>query len=269
MNFYQIYLITNLKNNKKYVGQVIQHKNRDYLVRFHEHLDGIAYENTRRLNSAIKHYGRDAFKTELIEENIPEDQIDEKEIYYIAFFDTYYLNKKGYNMTLGGQGIHGYKFTYRDRQKISEAGKKHWIELRQNPERLQLRNQKISNKLKGQLKSIEAKKHLSQAAKKRFENAPGTFTGRKHSEESKRIVAEKNGYPIGMYDKNSGELLHTFISCGDATKYLLENHMTENKSAFTRILTVCKGIKGQGKTAYGYVWKFLTDKQRSSKIDTY
>ena len=255
---YQIYLVTNLVNNKKYVGQVLQR--RGYKLRFYEHLVGTKYANTHLLSNSIKKYGKENFKVELIEENISEDLIDEKEIYYIKFFNTYYINKNGYNMTIGGQGIHGYRHTVEDNEKISNSGKKHWDKLRKDKDKLLARNKKISDKLKSKPKSDAARYNQSRAAKKRFENSPGTFFGKKHKEDEKRKIAEKNGDAIVMCDKNTGVVLKTFISAMEASRYLVENNITTNKSAFTRIITICKKVKGQGKTAYGFIWRYANEK---------
>ena len=251
---YQIYLITDLTNNKKYVGQVIQH--RGYKTRFVEHLCGTKTANTRMLSNAIKKHGAENFIIELIESDIPESNIDQKEQFYIEKYKTYYIYKNGYNMTTGGQGIHGFRHSLETRKKISEAGKIRWQKL-QGSEELISRNQRISEKLKGQPKSETARYNLSLAAKKRFSENPGTFTGRKHKESSKIKIAEKNGNPVGMYDKVTEELLKTFLSAMEASKYLNENGYTTNPSASTRIRTICNNVKGQGKTAYGFIWKYL------------
>lgn len=252
---YQIYLITNTINNRKYIGQVIKH--RGYLTRYQEHLNAAKYSNTKMLTNAINKYGKENFSLELIEDNIPESLIDEKEIFYINHYNTFYMNECGYNMTKGGQGVHGYKLTAADKEKISAASSKYWEYLRSNPDILAKRNGKISIKMKGKPKSEETKKKYSEAAKKRFENEPGTFTGKKHSDKTKTLIAEKNGHPVGMYDKETGELLKTFLSAMEASRYLCDNNLTKNKNAYSRIITICKGIKGQGKTAYGYIWKYL------------
>ena len=76
-------------------------------------------------------------------------------------------------------------------------------------------------------------------------------------EKTKNLIAEKNGRKVGMYDKKSGELIKVFVSMREAAKYLLENNKTKNKSADTRIATICNHVKGQGQTAYGYKWEFL------------
>lgn len=123
MNLYQIYIITNLVNGKQYVGQVI--KKRGYKKRFEQHLQN---KKITLLTSAISCYGPDAFTVRLVEDNISEDMIDDKEKFYIKFFNTFYAapNSNGYNMTEGGQGTHKYIYTEEVKQKISEASKKMW-----------------------------------------------------------------------------------------------------------------------------------------------
>lgn len=251
---YQIYLITDLSNSKKYVGQVVQR--RGYKTRFIEHLCGTKTANTRMLSNAIKKHGAENFIIELIESDIPESEIDAKEKFYIEKYKTYYTYKNGYNMTAGGQGTHGYRHSAESRRKISEAGKIHWQKI-QGTEELILRNQKISEKLKGQSKSDVARRNYSLAARKRFSENPGTFSGRKHAESTKIKIAEKNGRPVGMYNKVTEELLKTFLSAMEASRYLNENGYTSNISASTRIRTICNKVKGQGKTAYGFIWKYL------------
>ena len=254
VELYQIYLITDLTNNKKYVGQVKQ--KRGYKARFAEHLNGTKTANTRMLSNAIIKHGINNFIVELIESDIPEDQIDQKEIFYINHYNTYYSSKLGYNMTYGGQGVHGYKHTEGTKKKISESGKARW-EIYQHSDECSVRNEKISQALKGICKSEEAKRKLSDAAKRRFSVEPGTFKGKHHDDAAKRKIAQKNGHPVCMCSKETGEVIQTFLSAMEASRFLNDNNYTKNKSAFTRIITICEGIKGQGKTAYGFIWKYL------------
>lgn len=119
-DYYQIYLITNIITNKKYIGQVVKH--RGYKTRFNEHICGVKYANTRLLSNSIKKYGKENFTIELLEDNISENLIDDKEKDYIKKYNT--LMPYGYNMTEGGQGVHGYKHTENDKLKIAKSGKK-------------------------------------------------------------------------------------------------------------------------------------------------
>ena len=57
------------------------------------------------INKAIRKYGGENFTVQILEDNIPNMQLAAREIYWINYYKTYYLdNNKGYNMTRGGEG---------------------------------------------------------------------------------------------------------------------------------------------------------------------
>ncbi len=95
----KIYKITNKLNGKIYVGQTLK----SLEERFQKHCWGTTEKDKYHLNMAIKKairkYGKDNFTIELIEE-VETDKLDEREVYWISFYDSY---NKGYNCTLGGQ----------------------------------------------------------------------------------------------------------------------------------------------------------------------
>ena len=93
-----IYKITNKITGKSYIGQSVNiatrwsaHKSTS---RSKETLDG------NELHKDILELGIDNFLFEVIEETTV-DKLDEREIYWIQYYDTYY---NGYNHTLGGNG---------------------------------------------------------------------------------------------------------------------------------------------------------------------
>lgn len=87
-----IYKITNLTNNKIYIGQT-----NDIARRFIEHKR--KGEASRiPLDVAIKKYGEENFSFEIIEECTIEE-LDEKEEYWIKYYDS---KNNGYNCTDGG-----------------------------------------------------------------------------------------------------------------------------------------------------------------------
>lgn len=93
----KIYKYTNLINGKVYIGQTRQTlKQRD-----HRHQNELN-DNTY-FHRAIKKYGRENFSLELVEDNIPLNELDKKEKYYIDYFESFYITGKGYNLTQGGQ----------------------------------------------------------------------------------------------------------------------------------------------------------------------
>jgi group I intron endonuclease len=106
-----IYKTTNLLNGKVYIGQD-SHNNPNYLG------SGIL------LIRAIKKYGRENFKKEVIDIAESLEDLNEKEIYWIKFCNCKTPN--GYNLTDGGEGSTGFIFSEQSKRKLSEIrrGKK-------------------------------------------------------------------------------------------------------------------------------------------------
>ena len=87
----QIYKTTNLIDGKIYIGKDVKN-NPNYLG------SGI------RLKYAIKKYGINSFKKEILEDGITDKKIlSQREIYWVAYFNS---NNRhvGYNLTKGGDG---------------------------------------------------------------------------------------------------------------------------------------------------------------------
>lgn len=91
-----IYKITNLINNKVYIGQA-----EDIHKRYNQHHKYEYKYRKYKLYQAFIKYGLDNFKIEVVELCKPEE-MNEKEIYWIQYYDSF---KNGYNMTLGGQNL--------------------------------------------------------------------------------------------------------------------------------------------------------------------
>lgn len=101
-----IYMYTNKINGKKYIGQTIGSLKK----RHSQHI----CQNETYFDRALNKYGAENFELEIIEDNIfDENELNDKEIYYINKFDTF---NNGYNMTRGGNN--GTKFNEEDRDKI-------------------------------------------------------------------------------------------------------------------------------------------------------
>lgn len=105
-----IYKITNLINGKIYVGQT----SRTPEIRFSEHVHADSY-----IGSAIRKYGRANFKIEVLEECESKKELDNREQYWIARFES--MGPNGYNLTEGGndrnygtQNGDGWMIVYRD-----------------------------------------------------------------------------------------------------------------------------------------------------------
>lgn len=90
-----IYKITKKSNGKSYIGQ-----SNDIIRRFEEHKNKIDIP----IDIAISKYGSDAFTFEVLEE-CALNQLDEREIYWIAHYNTY--KGFGYNCNPGGGNNRG------------------------------------------------------------------------------------------------------------------------------------------------------------------
>ena len=94
-----IYKITNLINNKTYIGQ-----SNCIERRFAQHKS--PYEQNRNsekpLYKAIKKYGINNFSFDIIEE-CPEEDLNNRELYWINFYNSL-VHNNGYNIRAGGEG---------------------------------------------------------------------------------------------------------------------------------------------------------------------
>lgn len=93
-----IYKVTNIINNKVYIGQTVKSLSQ----RKSEHKHRFLYENSHnKFYNAIRKYGWDNFIWEVLEEseNWSYETLDEKEKYYIKLYDS--INT-GYNILEGG-----------------------------------------------------------------------------------------------------------------------------------------------------------------------
>lgn len=120
---FTIYKITNIINQKIYIGQT----SRTIWERFSNHcVYALTYNYNTFFYKAIRKYGKENFIIEPVEENISTKQeADEKEKHYIHKYNS--LNHNiGYNSTKGGEGGNTYISKTDDemniiRNKISEG----------------------------------------------------------------------------------------------------------------------------------------------------
>lgn len=118
-----IYKTTNLLDNKIYIGKS-KYDNPDY------------YGSGVVLNQAIKKYGRDNFKREVIEIVSNDGDVNAREKYWILFYKSF-EREIGYNRTTGGDGgalvgdslesmrnsLKGKKLSPETKKKISDSHK--------------------------------------------------------------------------------------------------------------------------------------------------
>jgi len=174
MNF--VYLTTNLVNEKQYVGS---HKG--------DINDGYLGSGRPALANAIKKYGKENFKREILEECKPSSNLllEEK---YIKEYNT--LVPNGYNiLPTGGYGI----MTDKIRKKIQQKQKgKRKIEYFIEKYGSKVGRKKYSKYIKETTDKKLGYKHTSEAIEKIREAGTGRFC----SEERKRKIGKSNGIAL-------------------------------------------------------------------------
>ena len=88
-----IYKITNIQNNKVYIGQTIRPIDQRFKRHLNDALNNILDTHFAR---AIRKYGRDNFIIEEIDSALTQDELNEKEKYWIQYYNSV---NEGYNET--------------------------------------------------------------------------------------------------------------------------------------------------------------------------
>lgn len=131
-----IYMIQG-PTGKKYIGQT----KRTIKNRFKQHCSNVSRKSEKCtfLHRSMIKYGIKTFTCELVEE-VDEELLDEREIYYIEFFNT--IAPNGYNLQTGGSSPKMHKQT---RERISKFYKTNdlpmYINIRKYPNYIRYRVQ--------------------------------------------------------------------------------------------------------------------------------
>ena len=163
-------------SGKCYVGQTIlglehrKHGHKRDSKRFNHHFA-----------RAIRKYGIDIFKWEIICENIPVKHLDENEIFYIDLCRSF---RMGYNGDEGGKSHRGWKHTAESKEKmrgrkLTEETRKKMSKAKKGKPKSEEHRRKLSKAHKGKKHTAEAKKKISEAR-----------LGKKHTAETKRKMSE-------------------------------------------------------------------------------
>jgi hypothetical protein len=99
----------------KYVGQTT----RTLKQRKSSHLSSSKKGSTYYLHRAIRKYGAENFKWEVIYNASSEEELNEKETFFIKEYNT--NSQDGYNLTEGGRGIRGWKHSELTKEKIKQC----------------------------------------------------------------------------------------------------------------------------------------------------
>lgn len=263
-----IYLITNLINDKKYIGQTI----RKPKYRWAEHITN-TLNPVMTVSYAMSKYGVENFIFEVIDECSSHDELNEAESYWIDFHNTF--NGHGYNMTSGGNlntivseqtkiklskktsgknnGMYGKAHTDETKKKISDKnkGRVHSCETRKK-----LSDRMIGNKhhMYGKHHSEETKRKISESQK----GEKGNFYGRTHTDETKNKMSMSNRMKgktgiqhncskvVIQINKITNEELTCWFSISD-----VHRELGIDQSSISRV------CRGKQTLAGGFIWEYV------------
>ena len=223
------------------------------------------------LYNAIRKYEMvDTF--ELIEIDTAEtiEELCEKEIQYIQEYNSYYLNKNGYNMTFGGDCGNGYIYTEEDNRKNSERQKKYhednpearqkysemWVKYWGNVEARQKQSERTKNYYK---KNPEAGKEHGEVMNEYYKKNPEarqqaserTKNHYKDNPETRKKILDTKGQnkPFDIFTIE-GTFVKTFCYQFEARDYLQkEYHITSS-------IKTGDVLAGRKKSSAGFVFKY-------------
>lgn len=254
-----IYVITNKINSKQYVGQSINVEKRWYA-----HKNSSRYDSNIYLYNAMNKHGLDNFIVEIIESNIPLDEINKREEYWINELNT--LRPNGYNLTLGGEGTKGYIMPDDTKSLISNKAKERYLNLSEE-EKLEMINRlpddgydlnKMNEGFKKWLENSpdKVKERIKNSVKTKKEKGYDfyNFSFGKMDEIEKQKMYNKisksnpRSQPIFMLENN--DIVMEFHSIGEASKFLNKEHNIglHSKNRIRKVLDT-------DNIAYGYKWK--------------
>ena len=193
-----IYKTTNLINNKFYIGQDFN-DNPKY------------YGSGKLIKFAIKKYGKENFKKEILEYCTDEKHMDEREIFWIKELNA--TNKKiAYNICEGGKTHRTMKGEnnpffgkHHTEETIAKIKEKRKLQKMSNFEKERLRELWKTDANPGKNKSNETIKKIKNASKEldRYEETSPMY-GKTHSEETKKHWSEiRKGKNSGSSNSSS------------------------------------------------------------------
>lgn len=114
-----IYKITNIQNNKVYIGQTKE----TLQQRFSRHMGYQSVEHDSKFYRAVRKYGRNNFTIEQIDEAFTQDELDEKEVYWIRYYNSV---NNGYNSNdhkgrVGGDTLSDHPNLSEIKRKLSDS----------------------------------------------------------------------------------------------------------------------------------------------------
>ena len=269
-SFSCIYLWKNLINGKLYVGQTQNFYQRAKQYQRNK-------EKNRIIGKAINKYGFDNFDISILEKDVPLDKLDEREQYWMDYYQSYDLNI-GYNLCSEAGTTRGFKHSEETKQALSQNHKQFYID---HPEKIRRgkdnpaygrhitpeNSKKMSERLIGNqyakgshwVMSDETKEKISRAMK-----GKQNCLGRKLSAETKAKIAESNRRRIisetskkKMSESHMGKTCRKVL-CVETGK-VYESIKDASIAVNVDGSTISKCCRGKQKTAGGFHWQYVDE----------
>ena len=286
-----IYKITNILNNKVYVGQ-----STDIYTRWTTHRNEL--NNNRHHNIYLQKswnkYGEENFQFDILE-SCAEDSLDEKECYYIELLNS--IDKKyGYNLVSGGSSNKKFSEDVLKRMSEAQTGRKHSDETKKkigdaNRGRIKSREEiekirnshkrenlsdetlnKMSISKKGKKFSVETRKKLSESHKNRVVT----------DETRKKLSESHMGHKVSPETREKLRKYHTGRKLSEESKEKVRKtrikkpvvQLNKSDNSFIKeyesityaekitntpgtLISAC--CKGKRKSIHGYIWYYKED----------
>ena len=158
-----IYKSTNKITGKIYIGQTTHTLDK----RIKGHINESKKDKNRPFLLSINKYGVDNFTFETIDSANNLDELNDKEIYWVNFYNS--VSPNGYNVTGGGQGkkmISTNELGKRISKGLQNSEK--WQKIKNSEEYLKKREEKFINSAKGKKFSTEHKEKIWEKNKERI-----------------------------------------------------------------------------------------------------
>jgi len=212
--FRYIYKITNLLNGKVYVGKHTC-----------DRIENLYFGSGVAIKRAIKKYGKDNFKKEIVCVCDTEEKLNDAEIHWIEKFGSF---GDGYNLTKGGEGLLGRKLSPSEIERARSSR----IEFYKN--------------------NPESRNNLSEIAKKRL-GSKNPFYGKKLTQEHinkmtlarvKAMTGENNPSSVKVKCVETGVIYNTAKNAAESVGLKYST-------------TILKAAKGYRRKAGGYSWELV------------
>lgn len=230
-----IYKSTNKITGKIYIGQTTHTLDK----RIKGHIKESKIESNRPFMLSINKYGEDNFTFETIDSANNLDELNDKEVYWINFYDS--VSPNGYNVTGGGQGKK--MKTTKELSRIISEGLKNsekWQETKNNEE----------YKIKMEKSFI------------------GWFRGKKFSQEHKEKIWEKNKERILEFNKNTSKKWIVIDENNNITRIIGKEDYFNNLGMDTGVVSRMSQSLNQGnnRKRYNGYYCFIDNNESNETI---